>query len=109
MKLNKVRLSHASGTGWISLCHVVLICCRYDTSLFDACVALAERWVNWDVRAANPFSKSDFASFSATQIQEFLQVLLGAKDPIPVEKLKLMEDVYGFNSNRNAEIRFRYV
>jgi leukotriene-A4 hydrolase len=82
---------------------------EYDTTLYDACSSLSKRWLVWDHTTPNPFAKSDLDEFSATQIQEFLQSVLSSETALPEEKVRIMEEVYGFNAARNAEIRFRWL
>ncbi|CAG7838418.1 unnamed protein product, partial [Allacma fusca] len=84
-------------------------CPKYDTTLYDACSSLSKRWIKWDHSTPNPFSKSDLDEFSATQVQGFLQSILGSETPLPQDKVQIMEEVYGFNSYRNAEIKFRWL
>ncbi|KAK3518131.1 hypothetical protein QTP70_033232 [Hemibagrus guttatus] len=80
----------------------------YDTTLADACTALAQRWVKATDADLAGFSEADIKEFSSHQLIEFLAVLV-QEDPLPVSHVKRMQEVYNFNSVCNAEIRFRWL
>lgn len=79
---------------------------RYDTSYQDLCVSLLNRWEQWD-GLSELFKKSDIAEFQTLQIVQFLALLLKSNN-FTLQKLKTMEEVYGFNSNKNCEILLRF-
>lgn len=79
---------------------------RYDTSFQNACVCLLNRWEQWD-GSGEPFKKSELAEFQTLQIVQFLALLLTSNN-FSLQKLKTMQEVYGFNSNKNCEILLRY-
>lgn len=83
---------------------------RYDTTLSDVCTSLKSRWVNWNPESEPcPFSKKDLEAFSvpSSQLEEFLNEILGVEGGIGLEKVKAMENAYGLNSANNNEIKFR--
>lgn len=80
----------------------------YDTTLADACTALAQRWVKAKDTELSGFGEADLKQFSSHQLIEFLAVLI-QEDPLPASHVKRMQEVYNFNSACNAEIRFRWL
>lgn len=70
-----------------------------------ACVSLLNRWKQWN-NTDIPFKKSDLAEFETSQIIQFL-ALLFKSDGFNLEKIKVMQEVYNFNSNGNCEILLR--
>jgi leukotriene A-4 hydrolase/aminopeptidase len=79
----------------------------YDTSLADACTALAERWHMVRHGSGGTFSPEDIKDFSPTQIVFFLEQL--QEQPTWTTKmLDEMERVYQFTNVVNNEIRFRW-
>ncbi|XP_078716937.1 leukotriene A-4 hydrolase [Lampetra fluviatilis] len=81
---------------------------QYDTTLADACSALAARWSQTkDVDLAS-FNADDLKDFSSNQKVEFLALLL-LQPALPVKSLQRMEEVYKLNSVKNSEIRFRWL
>lgn len=50
--------------------------CRYDTTLSDACTALAKKWSSASDNDLSSFTAEDFKSLSSYQIKEFLAQLL---------------------------------
>ncbi|XP_060759194.1 leukotriene A-4 hydrolase isoform X2 [Neoarius graeffei] len=81
---------------------------KYDTTLADACIALAQRWVKAKDADLSGFSEADIKQLSSHQLIEFLALLVH-EDPLPVSHVKRMQEVYNFNSVRNAEIRVRWL
>src|SRR5665811_264551 len=74
-----------------------------------ACKKLKDEWINWQVDTPCPFNKSDLDNFQCSQIIEFLSQLLDEKTAMEIEKLAALQQVYDFNSVKNAEIRFRFL
>jgi len=64
------------------------------------------RWEKWDCTDV-PFKKSDLAAFQTAQVIQFL-ALLFKSEAFTLQKLKVMQDIYDFNSNGNCEILLRY-
>lgn len=82
---------------------------NYKSPLEDDCIQLKNKWVTWNEHdAEKTFSKSDIEKLISPQIQEFLSLLLLEK-PLSITKLQAMEKVYEFNSNKNSEVRFRWL
>ncbi|GAA5864072.1 hypothetical protein JCM8547_005126 [Rhodosporidiobolus lusitaniae] len=89
---------------------------EYDLTLATACYTLAKKWLSvrnasrMDLRAS--FSKSDLASFSATQIVVFLETM-GTYDAFrPSEGSHVVEvlgEVYGVKESTNPEIALRFL
>jgi len=79
---------------------------KYDTSLVDACVELKNSWISWDMAKVSPFKKDDLTAFHSNQIWAFLTEFLEDKsNNLGLEKLKVLQNTYDFNSRNNAEIR----
>ena len=49
--------------------------CRYDTSLADSCIQLADRWSATTPGEDGGFTASDLDDMSSNQLQEFLNQL----------------------------------
>lgn len=79
---------------------------RYDTSFQDACISLLNRWEQWD-GTGEPFKKSDLVGFQTEQKIQFLALLLKSNN-FTLQKIKDMQNIYDFNSNKNCEILLRY-
>lgn len=79
----------------------------YDKTLELVCVALSDKWINWDEKTTNPFSTQDLKDMSAEQKREFLTILHAGKATLSVEKLKAMQSAYNFDAVKNCEIRYK--
>jgi leukotriene-A4 hydrolase len=79
----------------------------YDTSLVDACYALADKWKN---RASVPFdpSYSDIKSWMANQSVVFLEKIQTFETPLRAEDVELMGKTYGYDKSENVELVSRY-
>lgn len=64
--------------------------------------------MNWNLTIPHSFTKNDLDTFSPQQKIEFLGQVLDQK-PFGIEKLKVMESMYNFNSYENAEIKFLWI
>uniref|UniRef100_A0A3B1JU70 Leukotriene A4 hydrolase n=1 Tax=Astyanax mexicanus TaxID=7994 RepID=A0A3B1JU70_ASTMX len=82
---------------------------QYDTTLADACNALAQRWTKAKDADLSGFSEADIKQLSSHQLIEFLALLLLQVDPLPTSHVKRMQEVYKFNSINNSEIRCRWL
>lgn len=80
----------------------------YDTQLGVKCEALAQKWIEADENMSQ-FTASDCSDLTSPQVMEFLAVLLSHKDPLPVGKIKHMEQTYKLNDVKNSEIRFKWL
>ncbi len=74
----------------------------------EACSRLVHRWCACEEDDLTSFTTDDLKTFIPEQIDEFCALLL-EKVPLPVAKLKYMNDLYNMDSYRNNEIRFRWV
>lgn len=81
---------------------------QYDTTMADACIALARRWMTAEEPDLSGFSEADVKALSAHQLVEFLSLLL-QEDPLPLTHVKKMQEVYDLNACLNAEIRCRWL
>ncbi|KAG8005400.1 Leukotriene A-4 hydrolase [Nibea albiflora] len=81
---------------------------QYDTTLADACITLAQKWVKAKDQDLSSFKESDVKMLSSHQIIEFLSLLL-QEDPLPLTHVKKMQEVYDLNASMNSEIRFRWL
>lgn len=89
---------------------------NFDTSMVDACYALADRWYralekNADYHAL--FSPLDIAGFTANQNVVFLDTLASCDKSGSVawtqDALRALDDIYrAYASNKNAEVLFRW-
>ncbi|KAK6176549.1 hypothetical protein SNE40_014812 [Patella caerulea] len=79
---------------------------KFDTSLKSVCIDLCERWNN--ATDFTNFSPADLNNLSTGQKKEFL-ALLCLKEPLAVNKLQAMEDVYKLNNVKNSEVRFKWI
>lgn len=85
---------------------------EYDTSLADAAYSLASRWSSSRTASlpdlAARFSKSDLEGFSSTQVVVFLETLEGEEAfDGGSNVIEGLEHAYGFEANRNPEIKVR--
>ncbi|XP_037072530.1 leukotriene A-4 hydrolase-like [Pollicipes pollicipes] len=80
----------------------------FDTSMTDACSRLCRSWSAWAEGEPCPMTAADLDAMSSSQIIEFLAQLL-EEQLLSVAKLQKMEELYGMNARRNAEIRFRWL
>ncbi|PVD24845.1 hypothetical protein C0Q70_15331 [Pomacea canaliculata] len=82
---------------------------QYDTSLALPCEQLSTRWLTASDADLTMFLSSDFEQFSSLQKRIFISLLLEAKSPLTVPKLKQMESLYHLSKIKNSEIRFRWL
>ncbi|XP_034237150.1 leukotriene A-4 hydrolase isoform X1 [Thrips palmi] len=80
----------------------------YDTSLSDACTALADRWRKWQETPPKPFNPTDWASLSPEQHVEVLAQLLAGPALTP-SKVEILGKTYNLSTTKNCEIRFRWI
>lgn len=89
----------------------------FDTSLADACYALAEKWESL-VSSSNGDDKdeeqkfqpreSDISKLSSTQIVVFLERVSEFSPPLTKHHVELMRSAYKFPKSGNAEILSRF-
>ncbi|XP_007439538.1 leukotriene A-4 hydrolase [Python bivittatus] len=81
---------------------------EYDTTLSNTCVALSQRWIKATESDLGSFSSADIKEMSSHQLIEFLALLL-LENPLPVNHVRRMQEIYDFNATNNSEIRFRWL
>ncbi len=67
--------------------------------------------MNWnEVNEACPFESTDLLEFSSKQILEFLGQILEEEEPMPIQKLAKMDELYSLNKITNhSEIRLTWI
>lgn len=78
---------------------------NYNKDLLNACIELAEKWINWDEKTAVPFEKSDVNNLSASQREQFITVLFENNATLSIKKLEKMQEIYDFDSVQNCDIK----
>eukprot|EP00662_Eupelagonemidae_sp_cell21_P051856 gene51856-58941_t len=63
----------------------------------------------WTDKSGEGAKAADLADFHPTQVMYFLDQLLEHDSQLPVEKLKEMGALYGFDTSANAEIQMRWL
>ncbi|KAL8831822.1 MAG: hypothetical protein Q9191_000646 [Dirinaria sp. TL-2023a] len=94
----------------------------FDTSLADACYALAEKWESLSSSSSKKTNNkedggpadfhpqpSDIAPLSSTQIVVFLERVQDFSPPLNKDHVKLMDQAYSFHTSGNAEILSRFL
>ncbi|KAL8221710.1 UNVERIFIED_CONTAM: Leukotriene A-4 hydrolase [Gekko kuhli] len=81
---------------------------QYDMTLSNACVALSQRWIKANESDLSSFNSADIEQMSSHQLIEFLALLL-LENPLPLNHVRRMQEVYNFNAVNNFEIRFRWL
>ncbi|CAH1784371.1 unnamed protein product, partial [Owenia fusiformis] len=81
---------------------------EFDTSLADACTALAKKWSDASDEDVSSFPASDLESLSSPQRVEFLAQLI-MLPPLSKAKVEMMQKLYKFDDVKNSEIRFRWI
>ena len=81
---------------------------NFDQSLAEVCSTLRQKWLDWDMESPCPFASSDFESFLTVQKIEFLGQMI-EEEPLPIEKLEKMQEVYKLDSYENCEIKFNWI
>uniref|UniRef100_A0A2S2QJB2 Leukotriene A-4 hydrolase n=1 Tax=Sipha flava TaxID=143950 RepID=A0A2S2QJB2_9HEMI len=92
---------------WLYTCGMPPIIPSYNKYYEDKCDSLLNRWEKWD-GTDSPFNKSDLVEFQTAQTIQFLALLLKSNS-FNLHKLKIMQEVYDFNSNGNCEILLRWL
>ncbi|XP_051156422.1 leukotriene A-4 hydrolase isoform X3 [Leptopilina boulardi] len=82
---------------------------NYNKDLLNACIELAEKWINWDEKTAVPFEKSDVNNLSASQREQFITVLFENNATLSIKKLEKMQEIYDFDSVQNCDIKFIWI
>jgi leukotriene-A4 hydrolase len=82
----------------------------FDTTLADACYALADRWqaLNSSDSSFKP-SPSDISCWTSGQVVVFLERITDFSTPLRKELVELMRGEYGFLKSENAEILSRFL
>lgn len=80
----------------------------YDETLAKACKELSGKWVAWNIDQPCPFTNKDLENLSSEQRIEFLAQLI-EEQPLSIQKLEKMEELYGLNAINNSEIKFKWI
>ncbi|KAL3847158.1 hypothetical protein ACJMK2_018086, partial [Sinanodonta woodiana] len=80
----------------------------YDDSMAQVCEGLAERWSSAPEEDLSQFTSEDLRLLLSVQVRDFL-VRLNNKPVLSLNKVKKMEEMYGFNRIHNAEIRYQWL
>ncbi|KAF5307459.1 hypothetical protein FQR65_LT06814 [Abscondita terminalis] len=80
----------------------------YDMTLMQRCNKYKNLWLNWDLTEDVPFTKEEIQKLKAVEIIQILQDI-NDEDPQPIKKLEIMQDLFGFDSIKNSEIKFRWL
>lgn len=81
---------------------------KYDTSIIDVCKSLVDKWTR-DNQDPSSFNKTDIDNWFSKQKAVFLGELLLHEKILLVDQLKLMDEIYHFNSVKNCEIRYKSI
>lgn len=77
----------------------------YDTTMSKACTELANFVQTQD---ASSFSYNDVKNFTPHQMIHFLQQIVDG-EPLPLDKVKAIGDIYKLKDNKNTEIIYRWL
>lgn len=78
---------------------------NYNKDLLNACIELADKWINWSESTAIPFAKTDLTNLSPSQREQFITVLYESNSTLSIKKLEKMQEVYDFDSVQNSQIK----
>lgn len=101
-------LDQVDWEGWLHKPGMPPVYPKIDRSLAEACTELCQKWVKADSASLSNFAPDDIKHLSSPQIVEFLAELL-KQEPLPVEKFQKLTEVYGLDTIKNSEIRFRWL
>jgi len=79
----------------------------YDVTMMQACVDLSEKWQKSS--DCDEFGADDLNELSTKQRFEFLGELLHAKPGLSADKVRRMNEVYGWSGYKNVEIQWRWL
>lgn len=77
---------------------------NYDTTLANEYMALVAKWIADESNTT--FSKDDIVNWTSNQKEAFLAELVLNNKTLSIDQMNLMNDLYGFDSMQNSEIRY---
>jgi len=77
---------------------------EFDTSLADACYALAEKWKAQDFKP----SPEDISTWTGNQVVVFLNAIQDFATPLTIEQSQALGKTYGLFDSKNAELKTAY-
>lgn len=81
----------------------------YDRTLIEVCITYKKRWLEWEENVEEPpFNNSDLKKLSSSVRIQLLQEIFEGP-PQTISKLQAIEKVFGFDSVKNSEIKFRWL
>ncbi|KAL9031432.1 MAG: hypothetical protein Q9196_000535 [Gyalolechia fulgens] len=83
----------------------------FDTSLVDACYALADRWKHYGDSAETRFAPrpEDIEGWMANQLVVFLERIQSFEQRMSADAVHVMGATYGFTTSQNVEVVSRYL
>lgn len=81
-----------------------------DNTMGELCTKLKNSLLEWDenIEADSPVVAEDVSNLSTDQLIHLLQELL-EENPISIKKLQAIDGLFNLDSNKNAEIKFRWL
>ncbi|RSL90287.1 hypothetical protein CDV31_015710 [Fusarium ambrosium] len=76
---------------------------------YDACLRLAQKWIDLSSDSASSVSAADVKGWSAGQLNVFLDALLDSPTPITLESSQFLGTIYGLRKSTNFEVLSRYL
>ncbi|XP_014235450.1 leukotriene A-4 hydrolase [Trichogramma pretiosum] len=80
---------------------------NYDTTLANEYRALADKWIANN--ADSIFNHDDIKDWTSNLKEAFLSELVLSNKSLTIDQMKLMDELYGFGSTQNSEIRFNWL
>jgi len=97
-------LSQIDWNAWFTKPGMPIVEPNFDATLSIASKNLAEKWIT----GSKDTAADDIKDWNADQIVTFLDSLHNSSQPISIETLNKMDDLYKLNKSKNSEIRFRW-
>jgi len=101
---SNVDLSQVDWHSWFTKPGMPTVAPKFDTTLSTASQNLANKWI----AGGKDTSSDDIKGWSANQIVDFLNKLVVAAEPLTIELLHKLDNLYKLTQSKNAEIRFRW-
>lgn len=107
---NKTQiLDSVDWDSWLYKPGMPIVIPNYNKDLLNACIELADKWINWSESTAIPFAKTDLTNLSPSQREQFITVLYESNSTLSIKKLEKMQEVYDFDSVQNSQIKFMWI
>jgi leukotriene-A4 hydrolase len=100
---NVPAISQIDWDSWFNKPGMPIVEPKFDTTLSTASQDLAQKWISGGSGSAD-----DIKNWTASQIVCFLDKLVSAAQPLPIETLKAIDSLYNLTASKNSEIRFRW-